>query len=194
MEGTYGPGERTPPAFFFKATGARCVGPGGALILRAGAGRVVPEAELAVVVGAGGLPAAFTACNDFTDAGALRDDPSALAVAKVLWGGCALGPCLVTPDEIDDPDRLQIRCAVRRGEEEVFAATANTAAIVPGVAGLLARLLGAGWVPPGTVLTTGCGIAFPDALQMAGGDTVDIELEGVGRLSNPIMVKAGGRT
>jgi 2-dehydro-3-deoxy-D-arabinonate dehydratase len=186
MDGTYGPGGIAPPALFFKATGARCAGPGGALVVPAGAGRIVPEAELAVVVGADGRPLAFTACNDLTDADALRGGPAALGAAKVLRGGCALGPCLVTPDEIGDPDRLQIRCAVSRNGAEIFAATANTAQISSGVTGLVARLAGAGRVPPGTILATGSGIALPESLQLADGDVVDIEVEGIGRLRNPI--------
>ena len=188
MDGTYGPGELPPPAVFFKATGARCVGPGAPLILRADVGRVVPEAELAVVIGADGCPVAFTACNDVTGEFALHDGAAAIAVAKVLRGRCALGPCLVTPDEIGDPDRLQVRCAIRRDGAELFAATANTAAIAPDVTGLVGHLLANGWVPPGTVLATGSGIAIPDSVQLADGDVVDVEVEGIGRLSNPVKL------
>ncbi len=191
MDGTYGPGELPLPVAFFKATGARCIGPGAPILLRLGGGRVVPEAELAVVIGVDGRAVAFTACNDLTDVAALGDG-TATAVAKVLRGRCALGPCLVTPDEIGDPDRLQVRCVIRREGVELFAATANTGAIAAGVAGLVQQLLAGGWVPPGTVLTTGSGIAIPDSLQLVDGDVVDIEVEGIGRLRNPVKLSAKG--
>ncbi|MBI4536948.1 MAG: fumarylacetoacetate hydrolase family protein [candidate division NC10 bacterium] len=192
VDGTYGPGVFPPPAVFFKATGERCVGPGFPLIVRTDSGRIVPEAELAVVIGADGHPLAFAACNDLTDAVALHDGPSGMAAAKVLRGGCALGPCLVTPDEIGDPDRLQVRCAIRRGGVELFAAVANTAQIASGVAGLVTRLLADGWVPPGTVLATGSGIWIPESVRISDGDHVDVEIEGIGRLSNPVKVSPRG--
>jgi 2-dehydro-3-deoxy-D-arabinonate dehydratase len=55
----------------------------------------------------------------------------------------------------------------------------------------VARLLTSGWVPPGTVLATGSGIVVPDSVQVADGDAVEVEVEGIGRLSNPVQLRRG---
>lgn len=193
-DGTYQSGAAEAPTFFFKATGGRCVGPGGMLPLPP-AGRIVPEAELGVVVGAGGAAVAYTAANDLTDADALAAGPANRGVAKILRGGCALGPCLVTADELADPDRLQVRCALIRGGGEAFAGTAHTSRIDGGIGRLLGLLAATGPLPPGGVLLTGSGIGFPDDDRLRDGDRVEIEIEGVGRLSNPLGLgrPSGGR-
>ena len=41
-------------------------------------------------------------------------------------------------------------------------------------------------VPAGTVLLTGTGIPVPDSAALADGDLVEIEIEGIGRLGNPV--------
>jgi 2-dehydro-3-deoxy-D-arabinonate dehydratase len=51
---------------------------------------------------------------------------------------------------------------------------------------LVAWLLKDNVVPAGTVLSTGTGIMVPNELSLRDGDQVDIEIQGIGRLSNPV--------
>jgi 2-dehydro-3-deoxy-D-arabinonate dehydratase len=185
IDGTYADSSADPPLFFFKATAPRCLGPHAAIPPGDGEDRLAPEAELAVVLGGEGALLGVTAGNDLTARGLLRREPGAMTEAKVTRGCCALGPCLVTGDEIDI-DGLQIRCAIWRGGEEVFAATANTREVRGGVPALLQRFLQIGRVLPGTVLLTGTGILMPEGQALAEGDRVDVEIQGIGRLSNPV--------
>lgn len=86
-----------------------------------------------------------------------------------------IGPWIVTPDEIDDPDAIDLRCWVN-GE---LRQEANTRDLVWGVRRFVAY---ASWVTtlePGDVVTTGtpAGVGPVNA-----GDTIELELSGIGRL------------
>lgn len=185
IDGSYAGSPESTPEFFFKATPLRCLGPHAAIPPGDGEARVVPEAELAVVLGGEGAPLGLTAANDITARGLLRQDATGLAAAKVTRGCCALGPCLLTLDGID-LDGLQVRCVIRRGGEEIFAATTNTREVRGGILALLRRFLRLGLILPGTVLLTGTGIRVPEDQALAEGDRVDVEIQGIGRLSNPV--------
>jgi len=174
------------PVLFFKATADRVVGPHVPIAIRQDSRRTVPEASLAVVLGAGGPVVAFTACNDVVARDIEQGGPEYLSQARIYRGGCALGPCLTTPDEIDDPGALQVRCSILRAGTAIFSAAASTARLTRSVDTLVSWLLRDNPVPAGTVLSTGTGIRVPDAAALADGDRVDIEAQNVGRLSNPV--------
>jgi 2-dehydro-3-deoxy-D-arabinonate dehydratase len=144
------------------------------------------EAELAMVLGARGAVMGFTACNDVSAWDLERENPLFLPQAKIYRGCCALGPCLVTPDEIGDPYALQIRCSIIREGCTVFSEAVNTSQLHCRLEELLAWLLKDNTIPPGTVLSTGTGIMVPNELALQDGDRVDIEIQGIGKLSNPV--------
>jgi 2-dehydro-3-deoxy-D-arabinonate dehydratase len=173
------------PAFFFKATAHRIVGPHAPIVIRSGSHLSVPEASLAAVLGAAGVSVAFTACNDVTARDIERSGPDHLAQAKIYLGSCAVGPCLVTRDEIPDARALQVRCSVLRGGEAIFSEAATTPRIQPPIEDLVGWLCQDDAVPVGAMLAVGAGIAVPDGMALSDGDQVDIEVEGIGRLSNP---------
>jgi len=129
---------------------------------------------------------AFTACNDVVARDIEQGGPEYLSQARIYRGGCALGPCLTTPDEIDDPGALQVRCSILRAGTAIFSAAASTARLTRSVDTLVSWLLRDNPVPAGTVLSTGTGIRVPAAAALADGDRVDIEAQSVGRLSNPV--------
>lgn len=174
------------PVLFFKATADRVIGPHAPIAIRQDSRLTVPEAGLAVVLGAGGAVAAFTACNDVVARDIEERGLEYLSQARIYRGGCALGPCVTTPDEIDDPGALQVRCSILRAGTAIFSATASTARLTRSVDTLVSWLLRENPVPAGTVLSTGTGIRVPDAAALADGDRVDIEAQSVGRLSNPV--------
>jgi 2-keto-4-pentenoate hydratase/2-oxohepta-3-ene-1,7-dioic acid hydratase in catechol pathway len=97
-----------------------------------------------------------------------------------------MGPCLVTADEIADPQRLRLRTWVN-GEVRQDNTTAD---MIFGVAELLARLSAVMTLEPGDVVSTGtpAGVGVfraPPALLQPG-DVVRLEIEGIGRLENPV--------
>jgi 2-dehydro-3-deoxy-D-arabinonate dehydratase len=179
-------GEDCRPALFFKATAHRVVGPHVPVMIRRDSSLTLPGASLAVVMGTAGAVVAFTACNDTTARDIEQSGPAYLSQAKIYLGSCALGPCLVTSDEIEDPHALQIRCSILRSGETRFSETGNTGNLRHPIETLTRWLIRDNPVPPGTVLSTGMAIPMPDAMALASGDQVDIEVQGIGRLSNPV--------
>jgi 2-dehydro-3-deoxy-D-arabinonate dehydratase len=178
--------ESPRPELFFKATAARCVGPNAPILVRSDSRLTATEPELAVVLGARGAIVGFTACNDVSAWDLERENPLFLPQSKIYLGCCALGPCLVTPDEVGDPYALQIRCSILRGGKTVFSEAVNTAQFHRRLEELVSWLLRDNVIPPGTVLSTGTGIMVPNELALRDGDQVDIEIQGIGRLSNPV--------
>lgn len=174
------------PALFFKATADRVVGPDAPIAIRQDSTCTVPEASLAIVLGAGGVVVAFTACNDVVARDIERDGPEYASQARIYRGGCALGPCLVTPEEIEDPRALQVRCSILRAGKAIFSEATSTARLARSVDTLVTWLLRDNPVPAGTVLSTGTGIPVPDDAALANGDQVEVEVQGIGRLSNPV--------
>lgn len=180
------PADVSRPVLFFKATADRVVGPHAPIAIRRDSTRTVPEACLAAVLGPEGAVVAFTACNDVVARDIEQGGPEYWSQARVYRGGCALGPCLTTPDEIDDPGALQLRCSILRAGKSIFSEAASTAGLARSVDALVSWLLRDNPVPAGTVLSTGTGIPVPDAAALANGDHVDIEAQSIGRLSNPV--------
>lgn len=178
--------ENPRPELFFKATAGRCVGPNAPVLVRSDSQLTAAEPGLAIVLGARGAIVAFTACNDVSAWDIERENPLYLPQSKIYLGCCALGPCLVTSDEIGDPYGLQIRCSIIRGGKTVFSEAANTSQFHRRLEDLVSWLLKDNIIPAGTVLSTGTGIMVPNDLNLRDGDQVDIEIQGVGRLSNPV--------
>jgi len=174
------------PELFFKATAGRCVGPGAPVLLRSDSRLTAPEPELAMLLGAGGAIVGFTACNDVSAWDIERENPLYLPQSKIYLGCCSLGPALVTADEIGDPYALQIRCSILRDGKTVFSDVANTSQLHRRLEDLVSWLLRDNVIPAGTVLSTGTGIMVPNEFNLRDGDQVDIEIQGIGRLTNPV--------
>ncbi len=100
------------------------------------------------------------------------------------------GPFLVTPDEVGDITRSSL--VTRLNGREVQRATIDD--LVFGVARLVAYCSGFTVLEPGDVVITGTtggvGAYHKPPLWMKPGDTVEVEISGVGTLSNPIVDEA----
>ncbi len=116
------------PELFFKATASRCAGPGAPIGRRRDSRFTASEPELAVVVGARGAILGFTLANDVSAWDIERENPLYLPQSKVYDGCFAMGPVVVTPDELADPYSLELHCRVERGGREVFSGDVVTIA------------------------------------------------------------------
>jgi len=103
-------GER--PEIFFKGTARTCVGPGQPIGIRADSKFTAPEPELAVVLGRNGHVLGYTLGNDVSAWDIERENPLYLPQSKMYAGACALGPVIVTADEIAAPNNLAMSCTV----------------------------------------------------------------------------------
>jgi len=171
------------PETFFKATAARCVGPGEEIGIRGDSRLTAAEPELAYVVGVGNVVVAYTLGNDVSAWDLERENPLYLPQSKIYTACCALGPCLVTADAID-PANVEIAMTIRRGGETVFEGRANTSQIRYPIAYFHEFLTRYNPLPPGSAVLTGTGVMTPAGFALQEGDEVTIEAEPFGRLVN----------
>jgi 2-keto-4-pentenoate hydratase/2-oxohepta-3-ene-1,7-dioic acid hydratase in catechol pathway len=153
------------------------------------------EAELAVIIGtpgryiaeenALGHVAGYACFND----GSVRDwqfHTNNITPGKNFPSTGALGPWLVTSDDIPDPQRLAIRTRVNGNIMQ----DGNTADMIFGVARIIAYVSSFIPLAAGDVLATGTpeGVGFSrkPPVFLAEGDVCEIEIESVGRLVNEV--------
>lgn len=156
------------------------------------------ECELAVVIGKpcrNATPAnalnfvlGYTCANDVSARDwQIRMNSGQWCRGKFFDTFAPLGPCLVTTDEIRDPQALRIRTELC-GE---IVQDSSTADMVFGVATLVSFLSGSTTLPAGTVILTGTpegvGMSRKPPRWLRAGDRVAIEIEGIGRLENPVV-------
>ena len=156
------------------------------------------ECELAIVIG--------KSCKNVSKADALKyvlgytcaNDVSARDWQIKRGGGqwcrgktfatfCPLGPCLVTADEIPDPNTLSIKTILNGQAMQDW----NTNDMIFDVPTLIEFLSGSMLLLPGTVILTGTphgvGGARKPPVFLKHGDTVTIEIEKIGSLTNPVQ-------
>lgn len=156
------------------------------------------ECELAVVIGRACKNVSRAEALDYVLGYTCANDVSARDWQLKRGGGqwcrgkffdtfAPLGPCLVTPDEIPDPQALGIR-TILNGE---VVQDWNTNDMIFDVAAIIEFLSGSTTLLPGTVILTGTphgvGMAAKPPRWLKAGDTVTIEIENIGSLTNPVI-------
>ncbi|HKT45833.1 MAG TPA: fumarylacetoacetate hydrolase family protein [Gaiellaceae bacterium] len=183
------------PLLFAKWQSA-VIGDGEPIVIPPGVEQVDYEAELAAVVGARvkGVSAenaleaveGYTCLNDVS-ARAFQFGDGQWTRGKSIDTFCPIGPRVVPRDEVGDPQSLRIACRVN-GETVQDGTTADM--IFP-VAELVAFISATITLEPGDVIATGTppGVAMgrPDGRYLQPGDTVEVEIERVGTLRNPVV-------
>ena len=172
------------PEVFFKGTARVCVGPGQAIGIRADSRFTAPEPELALVLGSKGNIVGYTLANDVSAWDIERENALYLPQSKVFTACCALGPVMVTPDDLPDPYNLEMTCTVTRDGVQRFSGSVSTAKLHRKFETLIEYLRRANQVPAGTVLLTGTGIIVPEDAALAPGDVVTISIPEIGELTN----------
>lgn len=172
------------PLIFFKPPSS-VIGPNEAILLPPQSKQVDHESELAVVIGKRGrwIPAeealghvfGYTAANDVT-ARDLQQRDGQWTRAKGFDTFCPLGPWIDT--EVVPSDTL-VRCRVN-GEMRQMGSTRD---MVFPVQQLIAFISSVMTLDPGDVILTGTPAGI-SALRV--GDIVEVEVEGIGKLSNPV--------
>jgi 2-keto-4-pentenoate hydratase/2-oxohepta-3-ene-1,7-dioic acid hydratase in catechol pathway len=98
-----------------------------------------------------------------------------------------LGPCLVTADEIPNPNNLRMRTILNGETMQDW----NTEDMIFNVPTLIEFLSGSTTLKPGTVILTGTphgiGAARKPPVFLKHGDSVTIEIENIGTLTNPVV-------
>lgn len=187
------------PMLFIKA-GNTLNDPGGVIPIPRRSSDIDYEAELAVVIGphaaknvsredALNYVFGYTCANDVSARDWQRNKDlggGQFARGKSFDGFCPLGPCIVTRDEIPDPNALKIRCELN-GQIMQDHTTADMIFDVPA---LIESLSSTMKLRAGSVILTGTphgvGFARNPPVWLKAGDQVTVEIEKIGRLENPV--------
>ena len=144
----------------------------------------MPEPELALVLGEAGELLAVTIGNDVSSRDIEGENPLYLPQAKVFASSCAIGPALVVPEDWSAP--FTIRMRIHSEGRQLFAGETTTASMRRSFSELAAWLVRDNPIPPGSLLLTGTGLVPPDEYTLEPGHVVEIEIDGIGVLSNPV--------
>jgi 2-dehydro-3-deoxy-D-arabinonate dehydratase len=175
------------PEIFFKATPNRVSGPGEPIAIRADSGWDVPEPELVLALNAHGEAIGYTIGNDVSSRSIEGENPLYLPQAKLYSRSAALGPTIVTVDELTASTDLAIELTISRGDETLFRDATSTARLHRPFGDLVEYLFRANDFPAGVFLMTGTGIVPPSEFTLQDGDEVTISIAGVGSLVNPVV-------
>jgi 2-keto-4-pentenoate hydratase/2-oxohepta-3-ene-1,7-dioic acid hydratase in catechol pathway len=192
------------PIVFMKSPGA-VQNPGGPIEIPVAlpSGEVDYECELAVVIGrkCKNVPRAkaldvvlgYTCANDVSSRDwQLKFGGGQWSRSKTFDTFAPLGPCLVTPDEIPNPNALAIRTVLNGEKVQDW----NTSDMIFDVPALIEFLSGSTTLLPGMVILTGTphgvGMAAKPPRWLKAGDSVTIEIDGIGALTNPVVEEKVG--
>lgn len=153
------------------------------------------EGELTVVIGRGGrhIPAeraydhvfGYTIVNDVT-ARTLQRRHNQWFLGKSLDGFCPMGPAVVTRDELPDITRSRLRTRVN-GELRQDTVVSELIFDIPTLIATLSRTM---TLQPGELIATGTcagvGLGFTPPKFLKPGDVVEVSVDGVGVLTNPV--------
>ncbi len=153
------------------------------------------EGELAVVIGRGGRGISadaalghvfgYTVVNDVT-ARTLQQKHRQWLLGKGIDTFCPMGPAILTADEVPDPTALTLKTWVN-GDLRQNAVVADLIFDIPTLIATISAVI---TLEPGDIIATGTpvgvGIGFTPPQFLKAGDTVAIEISGIGRLENTV--------
>lgn len=184
------------PVFFTKATTSINT-PNGKIVVDPNVSTDIDwEVELAVIIGKTGKNISeadalthvfgYTVLNDVT-ARDLQEKYKQFFKGKSLDGYCPIGPCIVTADEIPDPQQLTVRLRVNGVSKQ----EAHTSNMIYSVRTMIAHLSLGMTLEPGDIIATGTpsgiGKARKPPEYLKPGDVMETEVNGIGVLRNEIV-------
>lgn len=173
------------PELFFKATAARCRGPGDSVGIRKDSSWDVPEPELALAINRNGTVFGYSIGNDMSSRSIEGENPLYLPQAKVYQASCALGPALWIMDP--PPPETLIRIQIDRGDKTVFQGETPLSQMKRDLEELTGWLYRHNELPDGAYLMTGTGIVPDSDFTLAAGDEICIAIDGLGELTNSVV-------
>lgn len=189
------------PVLFIKATTSVLGHLAPILLPAAGPIRVDYEAELAIVIAKKVKNVSYSEAEDCIFGYTCANDVSArdwqLEKQNKQWARgksfdtfCPLGPYLTTRDEISDPQKLRIRTIINGN----ILQDSSTADMIFDIQAIISDLSRSLTLMPGTVILTGTpeGVGFTrkPPVYLKDGDNVTIEIESIGKLTNPVEREA----
>src|SRR5487761_192795 len=192
-----------PPTVFSKAI-TSITGPNDDIPIDPGVSEEIDwEVELGVLIGKAGVNITredalehvfgYTVINDVTARDIQSDWGGQFFKGKSLDASCPSGPWVVTPDEVEDPQALNVRLTVNG----ILKQDGTTSEMIHPVDSIISWVSIGMTLLPGMMIATGTpdGVGFarkpPEFIHV--GDLVEAEVEGIGTLRNRFVVARNPR-
>ena len=179
--------EAARPELFFKSLPEKVVSPNKPVGIRSDARWNVPEPELALVMNSRRKIVGYTIGNDMSSRDIEGENLLYLPQAKVYERSCAVGPYVTVGVSEAEARQWRISLEIRRDGAVAFQGETNVDQIKRSFEELAAFLFRSQKFPHGAVLLTGTGVVPPDSFTLQSGDTISIEISGIGKLNNPVI-------
>jgi len=175
------------PELFFKASPHRVAGHGQPLRIRTDSNWNVPEPELTLVLSSKLQLVGFTVGNDMSSRDIEGDNPLYLPQAKCYNQSCGLGPWITLPVGMPPRSEIGIRLVIHRAGKIVYDGRTSVEQMARTFENLIGWLGRDNSFPTGAFLLTGTGIVPDSPFTLNRGDIVEIKIDGIGTLLNPIV-------
>ena len=175
------------PELFFKASPHRVSGHGQPLRIRKDSEWNVPEPEMTLVLNSKLQLVGFTIGNDMSSRDIEGDNPLYLPQAKVYNQCCGLGPWITLPVGMPAREATSIQLVIRREGREEFRGKTGIDQMARSYENLISWLGRDNSFPHGAFLLTGTGIVPDSSFTLQPNDEVEISIDGIGTLVNPIV-------
>jgi len=180
--------EADRPELFFKSNAVRARGTGAPVGIRFDSDASVPEPEVAIYINRYREIIGYAICNDMTARTIEGENPLYLSQAKIYIGSTAIGPDITPAWLAPAAAEMKIKAKILRGTEIAWEAETSLAALNRTLEDLITYLFRCQDFPHGVILSTGTGIVPPLDISLAAGDVVEIDVAGIGKLTNPVEV------
>ncbi len=180
------------PELFFKATPHRVRGHRQPLRIRADATWNVPEPEVTLVLSPALRIVGLTVGNDMSSRDIEGENPLYLPQAKCYNACAGIGPWITLFDRLPTTDQIGVDLNIVRSGKTVFEQQTCADQMARSFEDLVSWLARDNSFPGGAFLMTGTGIVPGNDFTLLPGDIVNITIEGVGTLSNPIVQSNAG--
>jgi len=180
--------EADRPELFFKSNAVRARGTHSPVGIRYDSDASVPEPEVAIYINRYREIIGYAICNDMTARTIEGENPLYLSQAKIYIGSTAIGPDITPAWLAPTPAEMKIKARILRGTAIAWEAETSLAALNRTLEDLITYLFRCQDFPHGVILSTGTGIVPPLDISLAAGDVVEIDVAGIGKLTNPVEV------
>ena len=180
--------EADRPELFFKSNAVRARGTNSPVGIRYDSDASVPEPEVAIYINKHREIIGYAICNDMTARTIEGENPLYLSQAKIYIGSTAIGPDITPAWLAPTPAEMKIKARILRGAAIAWEAETSLAALNRTLEDLIAYLFRCQDFPHGVILSTGTGIVPPLDIKLAAEDVVEIDVSGIGKLTNSVEV------
>lgn len=180
--------EAARPELFYKSNARRTHGSGVPIGIRIDSDASVPEPEIAIFINKFKEIVGYSICNEVTARSIEGENPLYLSQAKIYVGSTALSPNITPSWLAPEAADMGINARIIRGDNVIWSAQTSLSSLNRTLSDLVDYLFRCQSFPDGVILSTGTGIFPPMDISLQQADIVEISVDGVGVLTNFVVV------